>query len=214
MELVDFKDFKKESIKFSEPVENKYGGKRIYLSYNDNDNWCLCTPTLFSFGVQENLIRKKKIGYQIPLSLHSKDGATPDEEIFYKCLKDIQSQCHRYLKKNFSPNVSEALSNIIFEKSSSRPVLYLKLDWLEKVDTIRTLLTTKTDSSSSILGWMKCYCKVVVAISFKSIYVGKKSVTIQVKAEEIYFKPLPKKEKKPMLVVEDTDEEDSNEEEK
>lgn len=205
MELVEFKDFKQELIEFGEPVKNKFGGTRINLSYNDNV-LCLSTPTLFSFGVQENVIKRKKIGYQIPLCFHSKDGMTADEEIFIKCLKDIQTKCYRHLRKNFAPDVSETLSSIIKEKSSSRsPILYLKLDWSEEEDKIQTLLTTTTSDSSSpsLLDWMQGYCKVVVAISFKSIYIRKNSVSIQVKAEEIYFKPLPKKEKKPMLVLEE-----------
>ena len=211
MSLTSFKNFKKECLKFGEPVEDKHGGTRINLSYND-DTLYLSSPTLFSFGVQESVFKKKKIGYQIPLCLHSKDDPTPDEVKFSKCLKDIQSKCHYYLKKNFSPDVSEHLSEIIYGKSSS-PILYLKLDWHTKKDKILTLLRTKEKESALLLKWMQDYCKVVTAISFKSIYIGENSVSIQVRAEEIYFKPLPKKEKKPMLVVEDSDEEESGEEE-
>ena len=186
MDLVSFNNFKKECIKFGEPVEDRHDGVKIPLTYNDNP-FCLCTPTLFSFGVQECKYKNKKTGYQIPLTLHSKNGVTTVEKIFTKCLSDIQSQCHGYLEKNFSPDVS--------------PVLYLKLNWVEKGDIILTRLRTKEKVTSSLLGWMQGYCKVIAVISFKSIYIGEKSIRIQVKAEEIYFVPLPRKA--PLLEIEE-----------
>ena len=215
MSLTSFKNFKKECITFGEPVEDKHGGIRIRLSYND-DSFYLETPILFSFGVQESVFNNKKFGYQIPLCLHSKEGVTADEEIFIKCLQDIQTECHEYLKKNFSPDASEDLSKIIYTKPSSQaataaPLLYLKLDWDAREDSILTLLTTKEERSvSSLLSWMEGYCKVVAAIHFKSIYIGQKSVSIQLKAEEIYFYS-PRKHKvpkKPMLEIVEEDESD------
>ena len=217
MSLINFRNFKKDCLKFGEPVKDKHGGIRINLTYND-DSFYLQTPTLFSFGVQESIFNNEKIGYQIPLCLHSKNGATLDQKIFIRCLQDIQTECHKYLKQNFSADVSNDLSKIIYMKNShSPPMLFLKLDWHMKKDEILTLLTTHDEEESiSLQAWMQNYCKVIAAISFRSIYISQKSVSIQLKAEEIYFKPSPKKERKPMIVVEESEsgEESSSEEER
>lgn len=198
MSLISFKNFKKECLKLRLPVEDKHGGIRIDLSYN-GDKLHLSTPTLFSFGVQERVFNNKKIGYQIPLCLHSKNGPTQDEEAFIKCLKDIQEKCHGHLKKNYSPDVSEALSNIIYEKPSSQagPMLYLNIR--SCLGRIAARLRTNGVESSPLLDWMKGYSKVIAAISFDCIYIGEKSVSIFLSAEDIYFKPLPLKP--PMLEI-------------
>ena len=93
---------------------------------------------------------------------------------------------------------------------SSAPVLYVKLIYSSDNKKCSTIFKVKGNKEVKPLEYKDNYFNTRMAIIFDSIYLGKTSVSIQVKAHEVHI--LPFEERKSILEYND-DEEDEVESE-
>ena len=70
------------------------------------------------------------------------------------------------------------------------PLLYSKLIFSKKRDKIYTLFHSKGVDKVNPLYYLDQYCKVKMSLMIESIYIGEKSVTLQIKVNDIFVKPL------------------------
>ena len=224
MQLTKPSNLRKESIKFLEPKTDKHGNEiiKIQTKYPDNKLGPLVieTPFLFSFGVNErkSLESDELVGYTLPVCLWEKDEeATSLQTDFWKCLTKIETWCHKYLEKTRGADVSERLKNILYYKQTTDnhgvtkkdekipPVLYTKLIYSGKSESIVSLFRTKGDDNVDPMLYFEKYCTVKMALIIESIYISETSASIQVKVSECYVKP--QRKLTPLLSIEDSDEE-------
>ena len=224
MQLTKPSNLRKESINFLEPKTDKHGNEiiKIQTKYPDNKLGPLVieTPFLFSFGVNErkSLENDELVGYNLPVCLWEKDEeATPLQREFWKCLTKLQTWCHKYLEKTYRGDTAVRLRDILYYKQtideqgvtkkdeSLPPVLYAKLIYSGKSQSIVSLFRTKGDDNVDPMLYFEKYCTVKMALIIESIYVSETSVSIQVKVSECYVKP--QRKLTPLLTIEDSDEE-------
>ena len=94
---------------------------------------------------------------------------------------------------------------------SSAPVLYVKLIYSSDNKKFSTIFKVKGNKEVKPLEYKDKYFNTRMAIIFESIYLGKKSVSIQVKAHEVHI--LPFEERKSILEYKENDDEDEVESE-
>ena len=223
MQLTKPSNLRKESVNFLEPKTDKHGNKiiKIQTKYPDNKLGPLVieTPFLFSFGVNErkSLESDELVGYTLPVCLWEKDeNATPLQTNFWKCLTKLETWCRKYLEKTHGADVSECLRNILYYKQTTDelgtkkdekipPVLYAKLIYSGKSQSIVSLFRTKGDDNVDPMLYFEKYCTVKMALIIESIYISETSASIQVKVSECYVKP--QRKLTPLLSIEDSDEE-------
>ena len=224
MQLTKPSQVRKESVIFCKPKSDKHGNEsiKIQTKYSNNKPGPLVieTPFLFSFGVNERKSQNlgEIVGYTLPVCLWGKDEEpTSEQKEFFECLTKIQEVCHEYLEETYEVDVSERLSELLYYKQttdkkgrkkrdeSTPPVLYAKLIYSGKNDTIYSLFRTKGDDKVDPMLYFEKYCTLKVALIVDNIYISETSVSIQVKVSEAYVKPQRKIE--PMLTIEDSDEE-------
>ena len=92
---------------------------------------------------------------------------------------------------------------------SSAPVLYVKLIYSSDNKKFSTIFKVKGNKEVKPLEYKDKYFNTRMAIIFDSIYLGKTSVSIQVKAHEVHI--LPFEERKSILEYKENDEEDEAE---
>ena len=127
--------------------------------------------------------------------------------------------CHEYLEETYDADISERLRDILYYKQttdkkgrikrdeSTPPVLYAKLIYSGNATRkILSLFRTKGDDTLDPMMYFEKYCTVKVALIVDNIYISESCVSIQIKVSECYVKP-QKVELKPMLIIEDSDEE-------
>ena len=167
------------------------------------------TPFWFSFGIRERKDQEtnKVSGYSIPVCLWKKDAEPNQKETnFLNIINKVQDLCHDHLSRDYGENQAASLSDVLYYKQieqvdgkgkikkkkdkTSAPVLYVKLIYSSD---------TKKDK----------YFNTRMAIIFDFIYLGKTSISIQVKAHEVHI--LPFEERKSILEYKENDEEDGNE---
>jgi len=141
-QLIDPSKFKPERLVFADPSEGEVPGegpakikfKRINLAYRNSDgslsDVIFCTERLFSYGVAENhdMASNALNGYQMPLVLYSRDGATSKEMAFVKALETVADSCRKHLLKK---EIKSALKKHDLEASDLRKILncfYVKKD--------------------------------------------------------------------------------------
>ena len=73
---------------------------------------------------------------------------------------------------------------------SAAPVLSIKLIYSEKSKKILSLFKTKGKDSVNPFKYLGQYCNVKMAIIIEGIFMSKTITSIQVKAHEVYIKPL------------------------
>ena len=138
-----------------------------------------------------------------------------------------QRDCQQHLENEFGPDAASHLSNPLYFKqeeytdkkgrkktrpdTSAAPVLYAKLIYSEKTKKILTLFSTKGNKNIKPFNYLDQYCKVKLALIIESIFMSKTVTSIQIKAHEVYVKPLKPREK--ILKIQDSDDEEEVENE-
>ena len=131
------------------------------------------------------------------------------------------------LAKEYGQNQASSLGEILYYKQieytdgkgktkkkkdkSSAPVIYVKLSYPSDNKNFSIIFKVKGDKEVKPLEYKDKYFNTRMAIIFDSIYLGKTSISIQVKAHEVHI--LPFEEKKSILEYKENDEEDEVESE-
>ena len=185
------------------------------------------TPFLFSFGISERKDQEtnKISGYSIPVYLWKKDEEPNQKELnVLNILSKVQDLCHDHLAREYGENEADILYYKQIEyvdgkgkskkkkDKSSAPVLYVKLIYSSENKKFSTIFKVKGNKEAKPLEYKDEYFNTRMAIIFDSIYLGKTSISIQVKAHEVHI--LPFEERKSILEYkENEDEEDEVESE-
>ena len=185
----------------------------------------VATPILFSFGISERKDQEtnKVNGYSIPVCLWKKDSEPNQKETnFLNITKKVQDLCQDHLSREYGEN---GISDMLYYKQieyidkkgktkkkkdeSSSPVLYVKLIYSSETKKFSTIFKVKGKQEVKPLEYKDKFFNTRMAIIFDSIYLGGKSVSIQVKAHEVHI--LPFEERKPLLEYIEKEEEDDYE---
>ena len=183
------------------------------------------TPFLFSFGISEieDQETNKISGYSIPVCLWKKDAEPSQKEMnFFNILNKVQDLCRDHLSRDYGENEAASLSEILYYKQieyvdgkgktkkkkdkSSAPVLYGKLIYSSENKKFSTIFKVKGNKEVKPLDYNDKYFNTGMAIIFDSIYLGKTSILIQVKAHEVHI--LPFEERKSILEYKENDDEE------
>ena len=95
---------------------------------------------------------------------------------------------------------------------SRAPVIYVKLIYSDKTKKILSLFRTKGEKNVNPLEYLDKYFNTKVAIIFESIYLARNIISLQIKAHEVYIKPLKPRES--ILEIKESDDEDDLESDK
>ena len=183
------------------------------------------TPFLFSFGISERKDQEtnKISGYSIPVCLWKKD-AEPNQKgtNFFNIINKVQDLCRDHLSRDYGENEATSLSDVCYYKQveyvdqkgktkkkkdkTSAPVLYVKLIYSSDTKKFSTIFRVKGKKEVKPLDYKDKYFNTRMAIISDSIYLGKNSVSIQVKAHEVHI--LPFEEIKSLLEYKENDDED------
>ena len=180
---------------------------------------------MFSFGISERKDQEtnKISGYSIPVCLWKKDAEPIQKEMnFFNILNKVQDLCHDHLSREYGENEAASLSEILYYKQieyvdgkgktkkkkdkSSAPVLYVKLIYSSDNKKFSTIFREKGNKEVKPLEYKDKYFNTRMVISFDSIYVGKTSISIQVKAHEVHI--LPFEERKSISEYKENDDEE------
>ena len=187
------------------------------------------TPFLFSFGISERKDQEtnKVSGYSIPVCLWKKDAEPNQKETnFLNTINKVQDLCYDHLSREYSENQAVSLSDVLYYKQieqvdgkgkikkkkdkTSAPVLYVKLIYSSDTKKFSTIFRVKGKKEVKPLDYKDKYFTTRMAIIFDSIYLGKTSISIQVKAHEVHI--LPFEERKSILEYKENDEDENDEE--
>ena len=182
------------------------------------------TPFLFSFGISERKDeeRNKISGYSIPVCLWKKNTEPNQKELnFFNIVNKVQDLCRDHLSREYGENEATSLGEILYYKQieytdgkgktkkkkdkSSTPVLYVKLIYSSDTKKFSTIFKVKGNKEVKPLEYKDKYFNTRMAIIFDSIYLGKTSISIQVKAHEVHI--LPFEERKSILEYKENDDE-------
>lgn len=216
-QLRSAKGYNIENMTFSKVLIQKIGdtgmtSKRINIGTKNDDGTegelVFITEKLFSFGVSENTDQKTNDvnGYTMPICLHSKDGATPDELAFTDVFNSIVEKCKDYLMdnkkelkmKDLERSDLRKLNPIYYKKNTdgeivdgATPTLYAKLIMSKKNGQTK-ILTEFFDSESGEqfkpLDLIGKYCYVRAVIKIESLFLGSLKTSLQVKLYEAEVK--------------------------
>ena len=183
------------------------------------------TPILFSFGISERKDQEtnKVSGYSIPVCLWKKDAEPNQKETnFLNIINKVQELCQDHLSSDYSESQATSLSDVLYYKQieyvdqkgktkkkkdkTSAPVLYVKLIYSSDTKKFSTLFRVKGKKEVKPLDYKDKYFNTRMAIIFDSIYLGKTSISIQVKAHEVHI--LPFEERKSILEYKENDEDE------
>ena len=183
------------------------------------------TPFLFSFGISERKDQEtnKISGYSIPVCLWKKDAEPNQKETnFFNIINKVQDLCRDHLSRDYGENEATSLSDVCYYKQNeyvdqkgktkkkkdktSAPVLYVKLIYSSDTKKFSTIFKVKGKKEVKPLDYKEKYFNTRMATIFDSIYLGKNSVSIQVKAHEVHI--LPFEERKSLLEYKETDDDE------
>ena len=186
------------------------------------------TPFLFSFGISERKDKEtgKISGYSIPVCLWEKDAEPNQKELnFFNIVNKVRDICCDHLAKEYGENEAASLSEILYYKEieytnekgkvkrkkdkSSAPVLYVKLIYSGDNKKISTIFKVKGNKEVKPLEYLNKYFNTRMAIIFESIYLSKKTISLQIKAHEVHI--LPFEERKSILEFKENDDDDEDE---
>ena len=141
---------------------------------------------------------------------------------FFNILDKVQDLCRDHLSREYGDNEAASLSEILYYKQieyvdgkgktkkkkdkSSAPVLYVKLIYSSDNKKISTIFREKGNKEVKPSDYKDKYFNRRMAIIFDSIYLGKTSISIQVKAHEVHI--LPFEERKSILEYKENDDEE------
>ena len=165
-------------------------------------------------------------GYSIPVCLWKKDAnPNQEEKDFYNALNKIHDICRDHLAEYYGDNEASSFGEIPYYKQieyqnskdktkkkkdeSSSPVLYVKLIYSDKTKKILPIFRTKGNQNVNPFDYLNQYFNTKMAIIFESIYLAKNIISLQIKAHEVYIKPL--KPRETILEIKESDDEDEDE---
>ena len=237
MQLSSFENINEDNILFHSAKQFKVSNsKMIYerikiemkLPNGKTTPLVVATPILFSFGISERKDQEtnKINGYSIPICLWKKDSELNQKETnFLNIIKKVQELCQDHLSREYGENESSSLTDMLYYKQkeytdkkgkikkkkdeSSSPVLYVKLIYSSETKKFSTIFEVKGKQEVKPLEYKDKFFNTRMAIIFDSIYLGGKSISIQVKAHEVHI--LPFEERKPLLEYIEEEEEDDYE---
>jgi hypothetical protein len=208
--LTPFQEFNTDQIYFSDPYtiyphdESYAAYQKIYIQIGDsphrlNDLILNTPPHLMSFGIQEKKDRQTSdvTGYQIPIILWNKKGATDDEKQFTKTLQTIVEKCQDHIHQHYDadPSKLSLLSWRNQENGEEYPVLYVKLITNRKTNRIMTLFINEdTNEEIDPAELINKRCLLTAAVKIENMYVGD-NVSLQIKLYEVLVKFIDKKKK-------------------
>ena len=182
---------------------------------------------MFSFGISERKDQEtnKISGYSIPVCLWKKDAEPNQKETnFLNIINKVQGLCRDHLSRDYGENEAACLSDILYYKQieytdgkgktkkkkdkTSAPVLYVKLIYSSDTKKFSTIFRVKGNKEVKPLDYKDKYFNTRMAIIFDSIYLGKTSISIQVKAHEVHI--LPFEERKSILEYKENDEDEND----
>ena len=186
------------------------------------------TPFLFSFGISERKDQEtnKISGYSIPVCLWKKDAEPNQKETnFLNIINKVFDLCQNHLSREYGENQAACLSDVLYYKQieyfdkkgktkkkkdeTSAPVLYVKLIYSSDTKKFSTIFKVKGKKEVKPLDYKDKYFNTRMAINFDSIYLGRNSVSIQVKAHEVHI--LHFEERKSLLEYKENDDDDNEE---
>ena len=200
-----FSDVQHESIPKSVPQINY---KRIMVRTKNQDgsigDLILPTEKLFSFGISENTNQEtgKVNGYVMPLCLHTRDGATKEENDWSETFTAIVEKCKDHLLANkeeieyfdLERNDLKKLNPLYYKREKGKivpgtgPTLYAKLIVSKKQDNkILTMYFDFNGDSVDPLTLLGKYCYARSAIKIESIFIGNR-ISLQIKLYECEVK--------------------------
>ena len=146
-------------------------------------------------------------------------------KIFYDALNKIHEICQDYLAEYYGDNEASSFGDILYYKQieyvnakgktkkkkdeTASPVLYVKLIYSDKTKKILSLFRTKGNQNVNPFDYQ--YFNTKMAIIVESIYVAKNIISLQIKAPEVYIKPLKPRES--ILEIKESDDEDESDNE-
>ena len=176
------------------------------------------TPFLFSFGISERKDQEtnKINGYSIPVCLWKKDVEPNQKESnFLNIIKKVYNLCQDHLSREYGENEASSLSDMIYYKrveyvdkkgktkkkrdETTSPVLYVKLIYSSETKKFSTIFREKGMKEVKPLDYKDKYFNTRMAIIVDSIFKGRNSISIQVKAHEVHI--LPFEERKSIWIL-------------
>lgn len=123
-------------------------------------------------------------------------------------MNNLFSLCQNYLKEEYGPDMASHLSNKGKTKKkkdeTAAIVVYAKSIYSDK--SRKHFLFSE---QREMIKYIKQYCKVKMAQIIESIYHSKNVASLQIKAHEVYVKPL--KPREALLTIKENDDESEEE---
>jgi len=217
-QIVDFRNVPLSNLLFSKAESGSISGsipkisfKRIRLAYRNDDGSVgefvmMTPPNLLSYGLQENLEMGtgQVNGYQFPICLWNRNGASPEEHQFVETFNSIVEYCKRYLVdhrdeiekydlelndlKKFNPLYWKMDKGKIVEDRG--PMMYIKVMNQRTTEKIQTFfINDETNTFMDPMELRNKRCYVTAAIKFESIFIGNK-ISLQIKLKEAVVRPI------------------------
>ena len=152
------------------------------------------------------------------------ESPSQKEEDFFDGLTNIYNICLQFVEDEYGPDLASNFTNIFYYKQtefkdkkgkrkkkkdeSAAPVLYVKLIYSDKSKKILSLFRTKGNTKVDPFDYLNQYFNTKMAIIIESIYMSKNIVSLQIKAHEVFIKPL--KPREALLSIKESDEEDGD----
>ena len=238
MQLSSFESITEDNIVFQTAKKHKVPNSKIKyerikierkLPNGKTTPLVVETPFLFSFGISERKDQEtnKINGYSIPVCLWKKDGEPNKKESnFLNIIEKVQELCQNHLSREYGENEASSLSDMLYYKQteefddkkgktkkkkdeSSSPVLYVKLIYSSDTKKFSTIFRVKGNKEVKPLDYKDKYFNTRMAIIFDSIYKGRNTISIQVKAHEVHI--LPFEERKSILDFKEKEDDDDEE---
>ena len=234
MQLSSFENMSEDNIVFQTAKKHKVPNSKIKyqrikierkLSNGKTTPLVVETPFLFSFGINERKDQEtnKISGYSIPVCLWQKDAEPNKKETnFFNIINKVFDLCQNHLSREHGENEATSLSDVLYYKQveyidqkgkskkkkdkTSAPVLYVKLIYSSDTKKFSELFRVKGKKEVKPLDYKDKYFNTRMAIIFDSIYLGRNSVSIQVKAHGVHI--LPFEERKPILEYKENDDDE------
>lgn len=78
----------------------------------------------------------------------------------------------------------------LIEKDERAPILYSKLIFSKKTQKIYTIFHSRESNKENPLDYLDELCYVKMALIIDSIYISDKTVTLQIKVNDIFVRPI------------------------
>ena len=158
------------------------------------------------------------------MSLEKECRTKQKRKKLFQYVSKVQDLCRNHLSRDYGENEATSLSDVLFysqkeyvdqkgktkkkrDKTSS-PVLYVKLIYSSVTKKFSTIFIVKGKKEVKPLDYVDKYFKTRMLIIFDSIYLGKNSVSIQVRAHEVHILPFGENDDDEVESEQENDDED------